>query len=148
MSELVFTLKMAAITFVIVLLMQVRVGDTTIEDHAHLWIQTAAPVLFLRDVAEGGLAAAHDGWAKVTSGIKTKYWSKYDSSKMPGQRKLGLPDRSDAYLEEQRIKAEEIAEEQKRKKQKVDAEMAARAKRVREAIGLEKESEPTDSQIE
>ncbi len=148
MSELFFALKMAAITFVLVLAMQVRVNETTIEEHAHLWIQTAAPVLFLREVAEGGLAAIHDGWAKATSGIKTKYWNKYDSSKMPGSRHLDIfSSRSDSYLEEQKLKSEEIAKQQELKKKKVDAELASRAQRVREVIGLgDNEPEESDSE--
>jgi hypothetical protein len=145
MSELLFAVKMAAITFVLVIVMQVRVSDVTLEEHAHTWIQTATPVLFLREVAEGGLAAANDAWSKMTAGIKTKYWNKYDKKQIPGQRQLGTIERSEAYLDEQKVKADALAEEQKRKKEKVEAELAARAKRVREAIGLDQnEEEPTE----
>lgn len=146
MSELLFALKMAAVTFVLLIVMQIRVGDTTLEEHAHLWIQTSTPIMFLREVAEGGLSASYDAWSKVTSGIKTKYWSKYDSNQTPGKRHLGIGlDRSDMYLEEQRIKAVEAAELQRQKKERVDAELTARAKRVREAVGLDSETEPEDS---
>ena len=134
MSELAFAIKMAVIAFVVVILMQIRVGDESVENHAHNFIQTSAAVLYLREVAEGGLAAVHDGWSKLTSNIKTRYWSKYDSKNAPGQRQLEMTiDRSEAYLEAQ-----------KERKDKVEADMAARAKKVKEAIGLDQASQGGD----
>lgn len=127
MTELLFAVKMAVISFVIVVLMQIRVGEETLERHAYGWIQTAAPVLFLREIAEGGLMAAHDGWARLTTNIKSKYWEKFDSDKLPGRRHLDMGlERSKVYLNEQN-----------EKKQKIEAELALRAKKVREAIGLD-----------
>lgn len=127
MTELLFAVKMAVISFVIVVLMQIRIGDDTIEQHAYGWIQTAAPVLFLREIAEGGLMAAHDGWARLTSNIKSKYWEKFDSDKLPGRRHLDVGlERSKVYLDEQNAK-----------KEKIEAELASRARKVREAIGLD-----------
>lgn len=142
MSELFFALKMTLVTFVLLIFMQIRVGEVTLEEHAHVWIQTATPILFLREVAEGGLSASYDAWSKMTAGIKAKYWNKYNPSQAPGKRQLGMSlDRSDAYLDEQKAKAQELVEAQKRKKEKVESELTARANRVREFIGLERSAE-------
>lgn len=111
MSEIFFTLKMMVVAFFIVVLMQVRVGTHTVEAHVHHYIQTATPVLFLREVAEGGLLAIHDVWSKITGGIKTGYWGRFNSDNIPGKRKLvvGL-ERSETYVKEQKAKAEKALE--------------------------------------
>lgn len=111
MSELFFVIKMCVVTAIVVVLMQIRVGTETVETQVHAWLQTSTPSLFLREVAEGGLKATHDVWASVTSGVKTKYWEKFQPDKFPGNRQLKMQmERSEVFLEEQKNKAQSRAE--------------------------------------
>lgn len=148
MKDLFFALKMLGVTVLIVSAMQIRIGDMSLEEHANEWAHSSAPVMVLREVSEGGLAAAHDVWVKLTSNIKTKYWQRFDKEKIPGHRQLNFSlERSEEYIEEQKAKAEELAAEQKKKKEKLQAELSARGKKVKEALGFDDELDVESNQI-
>lgn len=54
MSELFFCLKTFVLTIAIVIVMQVQVGERTLENHALSWVQTSPIVSPLNSVARGG----------------------------------------------------------------------------------------------
>lgn len=127
MNEFIFAGKMLVVTAIIVVLMQVRVSGYSIESHAENWIKTAAPVLVLRDVAEGGLLVVHDTWSALMSNVNSKYAQKFDAEKIPGEREITLGlQRSENYLNEE-----------KKKKEAAEMKIRARAQQVREALGLD-----------
>ena len=136
MSDIVYVLKIMAITCGLIIVMQIRVGEVTLEEHATEWIHTAAPVMLLREIAEGGLSAAHDGWVKMSSSIKTKYWNSYRKESVPGQREVPVSlKRSEEFVEQ------EVSKLEAKKKLMEQHETAVhdRGKRVRTALGLENE---------
>lgn len=134
MSDFIFTIRILAISAVVVVLMQIRVAGQSVEAHAETWIRTAAPVLILREVAEGGLLVVHDAWSSVMSNINSKYSKKFEKENMPGEREAGFAiKRSQAFVDEQ-----------KKRSEAADAKLKARAQSVREALGME--SETTESE--
>lgn len=131
MSEFIYALRMLVVAAIIVVIMQVRVSGNSIEAHAENWIKTAAPVLVLRDVAEGGLLVLHDAWSSLMSNVNSKYSKKFDPETVPGKREmtLGLR-RSEAYIDEET-----------KKKEAAEMKIKARAQQVREALGLDGDSD-------
>ena len=55
MSDFFFVVKCALATLVILVFMQMRIGNRTIEQHSLNWIQTSSAVEELRGVAEGAV---------------------------------------------------------------------------------------------
>ncbi len=53
MSEVFFCIKTFVLTIAIVMVMQVQVGDRTLENHALAWVQTSPLVTPLNSVAHG-----------------------------------------------------------------------------------------------
>ena len=53
MSEVFFCIKTFVLTIAIVMVMQVQVGDRTLENHALAWVQTSPMVTPLNTVAHG-----------------------------------------------------------------------------------------------
>ncbi len=61
MAEFVFVLKCLAVTIVIVILSQIRIGQRSIEGHALAWLHGSAVSQTLQDVAEGAVKVGKRG---------------------------------------------------------------------------------------
>ncbi len=66
-KELLFVVKMLAVTVVVLLFLQVRVGEDTIENHFHEWVQTSVFVGFFQDTADAFLVAGKASLTKATA---------------------------------------------------------------------------------
>ena len=73
MSEITFFLKTFVLTVAIVLVMQIQVGEASLETHTMSWVQTSAIVAPINAVADGG--------AKVVRDFITYIHSKLDKKK-------------------------------------------------------------------
>lgn len=65
MKEFVFVLKCLIASLVLVTLMQIRYGGTTLENHAHNAIQNSAVTEFMQGTAAGAIVLATDGFEKI-----------------------------------------------------------------------------------
>ena len=61
-DELKFFVKTFLIGLVAIILMQLKVGESTVETHAISFVQSSAIVEPLRAVADGGAKALRDGY--------------------------------------------------------------------------------------
>ena len=69
MTEIVFFFKLFLLTVAIVLVMQIKVGERSVESHAMGWVQTSALVAPMNSVASGGAKAVRDLTDYVNSSI-------------------------------------------------------------------------------
>ena len=72
MLNLMFFIKTILITVLIVLILQIRFGSLTLEDHARHFIQTSALAQPVQDVAESGAVAVRKGMNWVTREINQR----------------------------------------------------------------------------
>lgn len=70
-KDLVFTLKMFAMALVIALVMQVKIGGDTLENHFHDWVQNSPVAGFFQDTADALLITGKAGLAQVSSKLST-----------------------------------------------------------------------------
>jgi hypothetical protein len=68
MSELFFVVKTFIFSVIVVFLMQIKIGQSTIEQRSMKWIQQSDVVESLQAVAEGAVLAARQG-AKTVSDL-------------------------------------------------------------------------------
>ncbi len=73
MSDLFFTAKMMAITVVLVLVMQIKIGDHTLEEKSLAWIHQSSAVENLRTVASGATQAISQGYNAAAKLIEEKW---------------------------------------------------------------------------
>ncbi len=107
MGDLWFCFKMLIITFVLVLLMQIRIGEHTLEASIHSWIQESPIVKPLDQVAQGGLKVLRQGFHGFSSKLSTKLEDHFSDDRTPGKRSLLPPlKRSQQVLNDLRKKAE------------------------------------------
>lgn len=92
MSEFLFFVKMTALTAVLVLVMQVQVGERSLEDHAMGWVQSSALVAPLNAVAHGGAKMIRDASEKIHAAIaKRQGQEKKSVGGEPGSEKTQTP---------------------------------------------------------
>jgi hypothetical protein len=70
MSDVLFFVKTFFLTIAIVLVMQIHVGDHSIESHAMSWVQSSAVVAPLNSVARGAAKMARDLTQTISISIK------------------------------------------------------------------------------
>lgn len=105
MFQLISILKSLAVTIVIVLLLQIKVGNDTLEDRAVFWFRSSPTVQPLQTVVNGGVKFVRNGFHKLTALFD---WNPSKSlSNQPGKRDLNFQiERSRQYLRDQ---AEKVA---------------------------------------
>jgi hypothetical protein len=66
-GDLFFVIKSFLFTIVVVVLLQIRIGSMTLENHALKWIHNSSVVENLQGVAAGAVKAAHEATHKLSS---------------------------------------------------------------------------------
>ena len=72
MSDFVFFLKLFGLTLVLVLAMQIQVGEISIEEHAMSWVQSSTITSPLNGVAHGGAKLFRDASSRIYATIARK----------------------------------------------------------------------------
>ncbi|MGE3758362.1 MAG: hypothetical protein AB7H97_11430 [Pseudobdellovibrionaceae bacterium] len=107
MSEVLFVIKCLVVTLVIAALMQIRVGDFTIEEHAEEVVRHSFVTEYVQGTAAGVIVLGNSGWEKVKTLFRESTRSAKEGSENAGQKlKLQLK-KGEEYL---RDKAEEVTE--------------------------------------
>jgi hypothetical protein len=60
MPEIAFVIKSFVIAVLVVICLQVRIGSTTLENHAQEWIHTSSVALYLQEAADGASLMLHN----------------------------------------------------------------------------------------
>lgn len=105
MGDIFFAIRMLVVTIVIAVLMQIKIGDMTLETHAHSWVQSSSAVESLREIAQGGVRMIRVGYKTVVNLIDAKVGAGFNRDQMAGSRSLSLGlERSAAFEKEQEAK--------------------------------------------
>lgn len=98
--------KSLAITFAIIFLMQIRLGESTLEEKAMFWVHDSFVTSPIQEAAEGAALLVRDTWKMLTKNINTKFKKSVEAENQPGFRDIRLKlERSQAFVEEQARKA-------------------------------------------
>lgn len=100
MSEFFFFMKLFLLTIALVLVMQIQVGERSLESHAMGWVQTSALVQPLNSIAVGGAKVIKDLTAKISGSVsqnsgKKKKEEKKSSSSFRWSHIRSQPDPAD-----------------------------------------------------
>lgn len=71
MSEFKFVLKCMVFTMLLVMLMQVKVGRYSIENHTYRWLRTSKASEYVQSVAAGGAMAIRNLAFSVKTGVSS-----------------------------------------------------------------------------
>ena len=133
MSEIFFILKSFFLTLVVIIIMQVKVGENTIEEKTLQWIESSPMVSPLQEVASGGVKVVQQAWKAVFGSLNSKFFSAVKDKNLPGKRDLNFVlERSQEYLRDQGDKIKE------------SAQRAAQATQDKLQPEVKKKKKPTD----
>jgi hypothetical protein len=90
MDAALFVIKSAVVTAVLIVLMQVRFGDMTAEEHTIDFVTSSALVAPLEEVAQGAVKAMRDGWNKFSGTWNHNVKGVVDTENLPGYRQARL----------------------------------------------------------
>lgn len=79
MPEVMFVIKAFVIALIITILMQAKIGNSTVETHAHLWMETSAVPTYVHGVSSGAVLAIRNA-AKVSTDFIAESFSHDRSS--------------------------------------------------------------------
>jgi hypothetical protein len=68
-KDTLFVLRMLAFTVLIVIALQVRVGDLTLDEHFQAWLGRSVFVGYIQEAAHGAMGLAKDGYGRVHQSI-------------------------------------------------------------------------------
>lgn len=86
MSDLLFIIRMVIITVVVVLLMQIKIGPATIEQHSTEWLHTSSVVTSLQGVSEGAVKILTQTYKTIVTSLDTNIGKVFRKDEMPGTR--------------------------------------------------------------
>lgn len=69
MSELIFVIKSFIITVLLVVAMQVRVGNASLEAYSQWWLQKSSVSIYVQTVAAGGALALKNLYYNIKGGV-------------------------------------------------------------------------------
>src|SRR5688572_28231859 len=101
-------------TVLAVFLLQIKIGDQTVEQRSEAWIHNSAFVGALQEVADGAVVLYYRGADKVIGYMSEKFGFPYqgDDPKQPGKRQLNMQiERSKQYIQDKAGKARELIKE-------------------------------------
>lgn len=100
MPEIMFVLKGLIVALVITMLMQIQIGNSTIETHAHLWIESASVPGYVHQVSSGAVLAIRNA-TKATTDFVSKSMGHESGSQKADRVNLGFK-RNAKYEEKHR----------------------------------------------
>lgn len=86
MGDLLFVLKMVVYTLVLVIILQVKVGPTTLEQKLHSFTHESQIAGTLQIVAEGAARFIGAQYNNFTGHLKSRFINQHSSSQRPGDR--------------------------------------------------------------
>lgn len=79
MDEVKFIVKSLVITLVVLMLMQIKIGVSTVETETLQWIETSAVTKYLQNVSAGAVLAIRNG-AQASSEFIAKTFNQSDAN--------------------------------------------------------------------
>jgi hypothetical protein len=86
MSELLFVIKCLIITVLLTVAMQVRMGNSTVEQQSQWFLQKSPTSVYIQTVAAGGALALRNIFTSVKNGITGSVESYREGSKAQAGR--------------------------------------------------------------
>ena len=119
MKDIFFIFRVLMLTVTAILIFQVKVGETTLEQKSEAWIRSSTLVTPLQEVADGTVVVIHKLIKKAEAFLASRVGSTVKAAatevvddNQPGRRQLKMHlERSKDFLKEKAGKAKDIIEQ-------------------------------------
>jgi hypothetical protein len=110
MGDMLFVIRMLVLTVIVVIVMQVKIGDTTIEAQVQSWLSRSPAVETLREVAHSAVKVVSVGYKMAISLIDAKLSASFNREQMAGSRSIDLGLRRSESYEREKAEKERNAQ--------------------------------------
>ncbi len=86
MGDLFFIIKMIIYTFVLVLMMQIKIGGSTLEEKVIRFTHQSSTAHFFQKTAQGGATFIGHQYNRFVGKMSSDFVNKHKPSQIPGQR--------------------------------------------------------------
>ena len=86
MADMFFMLRMVVFTFIIVVIMQIKIGPATLEQHSQEWLHSSSMVTSLQGVAEGAVKVLTQGYKSAANALDINISKVFRKEELPGGR--------------------------------------------------------------
>ena len=109
---------MVVFSLVFILILQIKIGDETLEQKSMEMIRESKLIEPLQEVADGGVKVIEKGWGDFVKAFDGNFSGIFNTDNIPGKRKIGVKfERSKEYLENQLKQAKEKVSEYEKAQQ-------------------------------
>ena len=116
MGDIFFFIKVLILTCVFTIFMQIKIGETTLEQKAEVYIKESYAGQTLLEVAQGGVAVLADLYRNLSKSISSNVTKDLKQESIPGQRSFGIKlERSKEFLREKVKEGKDAAESRAKK---------------------------------
>lgn len=96
-----FFLKAVIITFILLSVLQVKVGEETLEEKALTFVHSSSYAKPIQEVSQGAVTFITQIWRKATHSLSSKYMKNFSDKEAAGRRALRFQvERSEKFLKE------------------------------------------------
>lgn len=89
MGQIFYIIKIAVITFAVVLLMQIKIDETTtVENHVESFIRTSVLTSPIREIAQGGFLLVRNTYHGAIENLNALFTKNFQAENSPGKRKF------------------------------------------------------------
>jgi len=107
MGDIFFFIKMLIFSFILILVLQVKIGEKTLEEKSMDYISQSSVLPVMQGVADGGVKVIGKVWNNTMKIFGGKITGIFNTDNIPGKRTLGIKmERSKKYLAEKVKEAE------------------------------------------
>ena len=110
MGDIFFVIRMCVYTTLIVLVMQIKIGSTTLEEKVTDWTHRSEFSVVVRELAEGAVSFLGVGYNRAIQNINSSFSRNHSSDQIPGQRLQKKIEKTKSFLKEQFSESEEDTE--------------------------------------
>lgn len=117
MEHIRYLLKIAVVTMIVIMAMQMKMNGRTLETHAESFIRTSSITSIVRDVAEGGFFLAKSAYQTTSKTVDSFFTRNFRDQNSPGRKKiaemrksLGFKTEKEKQLEAKNSAHEEASE--------------------------------------
>lgn len=117
MEHIKYIIRIAVVTMIVIMVMQMKMNGYTLETHAETFIRTSSATSIVRDVAEGGFFFAKSAYQTTAKTVDSFFTKNFRDENSPGRKKiaemrksLGFKTEKEKKLEAKNKKDEEASE--------------------------------------
>lgn len=132
MGDILFVLRMAVYTVIVVLIMQVKIGPQTVEDRVIEFTHKSQFSSVIQNFAQGAVTFIGNQYNNLTGKVNSKFFKQHSKDQVPGHRlkakmnqwKDSFENNFKEHKEKMKKNADEVEQDINNKKEELESDLS------------------------